>query len=164
MVHAKEVLLDQLGACHNDPSWFPTILEALQGLTLEQAVWRENENTHSIWEIVQHLTFWNKRWLERFKNEGSYLKSDNESTFNIEQIEITEHRWKLAVDELDSVLSQWRSVLDNYSESKVESEIPNFSVVAPWWAAISNLNIHNAYHIGQIIYIRKLSNNWTNKY
>lgn len=35
----KDILLDQLAACHNDLSWFPTFLDSVEGLTAEQADW-----------------------------------------------------------------------------------------------------------------------------
>ena len=35
-----------------------------------------------------------------------------------------------------------------------------FPVPAQWWAILGNVVTHNAYHIGQIIYIRKLQKSW----
>lgn len=40
-----------------------------------------------------------------------------------------------------------------------------FPVAAKWWGILGNISTHNAYHIGQIVYIRKLQKVWiTNEY
>lgn len=156
MVHSKkDVLLDQLAACQNDPSWFPTIEEALAGLTAEQAAWSENEST-SIWQIVHHLAFWNYRWLRRFKEgKEAFDKVDNEMTFSVSGTEITEDEWQLTVDKLNRSFADWRETLATCDESKLDEPIPTFAPEARWWGAISNLCTHNAYHIGQIVLMKK---------
>jgi hypothetical protein len=55
------------------------------------------------------------------------------------------------------VLLRWQELL---SEEKVESDVNGFPGTVKWWAIIGNVSTHNAYHIGQIIYIRKLQNSW----
>jgi uncharacterized damage-inducible protein DinB len=56
-------------------------------------------------------------------------------------------------DRLIAVLLQWQELL---TESKLEQEVNGFPEPARWWEIISNAAMHNAYHIGQIVYIRKL--------
>ncbi len=71
----KSVLLAQLKSTHNSQEWFVPAIPALAGLTVEQAVWKpgsENHSSsdnHSIAQLVNHLTFWNKRQLAKFKGE-----------------------------------------------------------------------------------------------
>ncbi|PEO24713.1 DltD domain-containing protein, partial [Bacillus wiedmannii] len=36
-------------------------------------------------------------------------------------------------------------------------------VSAKWWEILANVTTHNAYHIGQIIYIRKLQKSYENE-
>jgi hypothetical protein len=31
---------------------------------------------------------------------------------------------------------------------------------SPWWSPLAQQNIHNAYHIGQIVLLRKLQGAW----
>ncbi|MDR2995752.1 MAG: DUF1572 domain-containing protein, partial [Bacillus cereus] len=44
-----------------------------------------------------------------------------------------------------------------------ESDVIGFPVSAKWWEVLSNVTTHNAYHIGQIIYIRKLQKSFDNE-
>jgi uncharacterized damage-inducible protein DinB len=159
----KDVLLDQLAACHNDPSWFPTFLDSVQGLTAEQAVWRKDDSSHSIWQLVSHLTYWNQKWLSYFVDNEIFVGNgtDNISTFNIKE-EINEENWRTAVDNLDAAYMEFRNVLADSPESKLDTQVPNYPGHCPWWGALSNLCTHNAYHIGQIVFIRK-QQGWANR-
>lgn len=160
----RTILLDQLGACQDDESWFVPLSIALDGLTPEQAAWQEPTTINSIWQIVNHLSFWNERWLKRFQGIMIPLEPvDNNSTFDLLKHNCTLTEWQEAIDKLNSVLSEWRRAISECSESKFLTPIPNYELDAPWWAAISNLVTHNAYHIGQIVQIRKIQGSWNLK-
>lgn len=60
-------------------------------------------------------------------------------------------------ERLLEVLLQWQEILTN---EKLDSDVLGFPVAAKWWEILRNATTHNAYHIGQIIYIRKLQKNW----
>ncbi|MGE8205514.1 DinB family protein [Heyndrickxia sp. NPDC080065] len=156
MVHAKDVLSDQLLANANDPSWYLPFLDSVENLSEEEAFWKPNENTHSIAEIVQHLLYWNETWQIRYQksdfNAVPFIGNNNNSFI------ITENQtFNDLKEELLKVLLQWQSLL---TEEKLESNVDNFPVPARWWAILGNVATHNAYHIGQIIYIRKLQKGW----
>ncbi|WP_096272148.1 DinB family protein [Paucisalibacillus globulus] len=156
MVHAKDVLLDQLLANANDPSWYVPFTHSIKRLSEEQAFWKPNEESNSIAEIVQHLLYWNQTWQTR------YLKSHVDAVPSIENnnnsfIVPENHTFARLTDQLLEVLLLWQTLLE---EEKVESKVNGFSEDVKWWQVLGNVSTHNAYHIGQIIYIRKLQNSW----
>src|SRR5215469_16862331 len=65
----KSILLDQLKTTHNKQEWFVPVIQAINGLTPEQAMWKENAANHSIGQLVNHLIFWNQQQLSNFKGE-----------------------------------------------------------------------------------------------
>jgi uncharacterized damage-inducible protein DinB len=152
IVHGKEVLSNQLLANANDPSWYLPFSDSVANLSEEQAFWKPNSDSHSIAEIVQHLLYWNETWQTRYKkshvdavpsignNNESFFIKENEKFFDIKE-------------KLLEVLLNWQELL---SEFVVESEVNGFPVPAKWWEILGNVTTHNAYHIGQIVYIRKL--------
>ena len=156
MVHAKDVISDQLLANANDPSWYMPFSDSIRGLTEDQAFWKPNEESNSIAEIVQHLLYWNQTWQTRYKkshvaavpsignNNNSFIIPENHSFADLKK-------------QLLEVLILWQELL---SEEKVESEVNGFSGHVKWWEVLGNVSTHNAYHIGQIIYIRKLQKSW----
>jgi uncharacterized damage-inducible protein DinB len=159
----KEFLLDQLEVCRNVESWIQPLSAALENLSLEDISWRQNNFTHTIGEIVYHLYFYNERWLRRFKGEIPIeVIESNASTFR-EMENLTREDWQELVERLDENLANWQQAINEADESKLYESIPNFPVDAIWWRALSNLCTHNAYHIGQILYIRKAQDSWVSK-
>ncbi|WP_228552259.1 DinB family protein [Gracilibacillus salitolerans] len=65
-MNVKDIFLAQLNACHEN-TWFVALLNSIDGLTEEQASWKPSETTNSIFEIVNHLIFYNQRYLNSFK-------------------------------------------------------------------------------------------------
>ncbi|MET3728079.1 putative damage-inducible protein DinB [Fictibacillus halophilus] len=156
MVHVKSLLADQLLANANDASWYLPFNETVENLTEEEAFWKPSENCHSIAEIVQHLLYWNKTWQTRYiqsRVQAVPSIGDNDKSFFIPE----NQKFSQLKEQLLVVLLQWQNLL---SEEKVESEVNGFPVPAKWWEIIGNAATHNAYHIGQIIMIRKLQKSW----
>lgn len=151
----KSILVDQLTACYNDKSWFVPLADILTDLTLKEAV-SENQYKQSIWSIVNHLIYWNEKWLERFNAEEFELNSaiNNKETFALNQDQLNEFGWKESLIRLENVFRNWKIALEESDESKLTKQLPEY-FNAPWWGVVSNMSIHNAYHIGQIIMLKK---------
>lgn len=113
----KDILIEQLNALH-DNHWFVSLHNALKGLTEEQASWKSTEKTNSIWEIVNHLIYYNDRYLERFKgNAVSKVKGGNETTF----LKREELDWPSTIERMEAIMSEWRSALQECNPEKLNS-------------------------------------------
>jgi hypothetical protein len=144
----KSLLVQQLKNTHTDQDWFVPVKIAVDGLTVQQSNWKDSTDNHSIGELVSHLIFWNERVLIAFKgNVLPDFNDDNELTFQ----KINERDWELAAKKLDSIQTEWERVTEKATQKQVKE----------WSASIANIAAHNAYHTGQIIYIRK-RNGWWN--
>ena len=144
----KSILLEQLKTTHTQEDWFVPANVALEGLTAAQAIWKDNSNNnHSIGQLANHLIFWDLQVLAKFKGEKpASFSGDNNETFSA----VDQTTWDATVKRLDSVLTAWESAIESADETKLTS----------WYATIAHISTHNAYHIGQIIYIRKLQGSW----
>jgi uncharacterized damage-inducible protein DinB len=152
MIHAKEVLEGQLLAGANDPSWHLPFIQAVEGITEEAALLKPGAGSNSIAELTQHLLYWNQTWQTRYE-EGRIdvvpSIGDNNSSFILPE-NVT---FAQLSAELLKVLLRWQELL---SEDSLETQVTGFPAPARWWEIISNAAMHNAYHIGQIVYARKL--------
>ena len=143
----KGILLAQLRTTHNDKDWFVPANIAVAGLTPEQASWRDNAGNHPIGQLANHLVFWNQQQLAKFKGEAPPKYSgDNNETFN----SFDTAKWAATVQQLDKVLADWETAIETADDAKLRS----------WYSTIAHISTHNAYHIGQIVYIRKLQRSW----
>jgi uncharacterized damage-inducible protein DinB len=146
----KSILSAQLKSTHSKEDWFVPINKALEGVTAEQAVWKDASGNHSIGQLANHILFWNERELQKFKGQKETpFSGNNEETFN----SFDKARWAQTVKKLDEVLSELEKIVENADEASLKS----------WAEDISNISTHNAYHTGQIIFVRKLQGSWTVK-
>lgn len=155
MVQAKEVLSNQLLANANDPSWYVTFTESVQGLSEDEALWKSDEDSNSIAELVQHLLYWNQTWQTRYREASVHAVPSVESnnlTFELPQGTSFEQLQTRLLE----VLLDWQSLL---TEAQLAEDVPEFPG-SQWWEIVGNVTTHNAYHIGQIVCIRKLQKSW----
>ena len=151
----KELLIEQFTACYDEDAWFVSARTALDGVTGEQAAWKPAGVDNSIWENVNHMIFWNERWLQRYRGELNEPQDvENKGTFKSDETD-----WQAALVKLYSVLDEWRENLVDIKDDKLNSKV-NASYREPWWKPLAHQNIHNAYHIGQILLLRKLQGAW----
>jgi hypothetical protein len=143
----KSILLEQLKTTHNVKDWFVPPNVAVEGLTAAQANWKDSSDNHSIAQLTTHLLFWNSQMLAKFKNEKpDAFSGNNKETFS----PVDEKSWAATVKKLDEVLTEIEKIVENADESALNQMA----------STIAHIGTHNAYHTGQILYIRKMKGWW----
>lgn len=146
-VSLKTILLEQLRTTHNVQDWFVPADSAIAGLTAAQAMWKDSTENHSIAQLTNHLIFWNAQILAKFKGEQpAAFDGNNKETFS----GVTETTWPQTVQKLDSILTEIENAVMAADENKLKS----------WYSTLYHIGTHNAYHTGQILYIRKMKGWW----
>jgi uncharacterized damage-inducible protein DinB len=146
-VTLKSILLEQLRTTHDVKDWFVPASVAVQGLTPEQASWTDGKGNHSIGQLANHLVFWNRQSLAKFKGEKpEKFSGNNDETFN----NFDSKSWNKTVQDLDAVMKEIEKVVEQADDAKLKA-------IA---SRVAHIGTHNAYHVGQIIYIRRLQGSW----
>ena len=143
----RSILLEQLRTTHSEKDWFVPINVAVEGLTAEQASWKDGSGNHSVGQLTNHLLFWNGRELTKFKGEPEEkFSGDNEETFN----NFDSKKWNDTVKQIDQVMTELEKLVETADEKNLQA----------WASEIAHIGTHNAYHVGQIIFVRKLQGSW----
>ncbi len=143
----RSVLLDQLRSTHNQKDWFVDANTAVAGLSAEQARWTDGKGNHSVGQLTYHLIYWDARNLAKFKGETlAKFSGDNDETFN----QFDAKNWAETVRQLDQVMTEWEKAVEGADDKKLEE----------WAPIISRIATHNAYHIGEIVFVRKEQGSW----
>ena len=146
----REVLLAELKSTHNSEEWFAPANVAVKGLTAEQASWTDGKGNHSVGQLAYHLAFWDRRSLDKLTGQTSpKYDGNNDETFD----KFDTARWDQTVRDLDDVMNQ----LEKWVETADEKALAENAQM------IAHISTHNAYHIGQIIYVRKEQGSWDPK-
>ena len=146
----RTTLLQQLKSTHNKEEWFVPANIAVDGVTAEQASWKDGSGNHSIGQLTHHLVFWNERTLKNLKGEKQEkFEGNNDETFDSFDLKT----WNDLVKRLDAVMIGIEKIVSDAPEAKLKEIAPT----------IANISTHNAYHTGQIIFVRKLQKSWNPK-
>ena len=143
----RSILLHELKTTHTEKEWFVPVNIALEGLTPEQAMWKDSSGNHSVGQLAYHIAFWNERQLYKFNHQPEpKFSGDNEETFN----SFDKAKWTATISRVDSILTALENAIETADEATLKELYPT----------IANISTHNAYHTGQIIYQRKLQGAW----
>jgi len=146
----RELLLAELRSTHANAEWFVPANTAVKGLTAEQASWTDGKGNHSVGQLAYHLVFWNRQNLARLKGEApEAFSGNNDETFN----KFDTKTWNDIVQQLDDVMKQLEHWIETADDAKLKDAAPTFT----------HISTHNAYHIGQIIFVRKEQGSWDPK-
>ena len=97
----RSVLLEQLRTTHSEKDWFVPIDVAVEGLTADQASWKDGSGNHSVGQLTNHLLFWNRRELAKFKGEPEEkFSGNNDETFN----NFDTKKWNDTAKQLDQLM------------------------------------------------------------
>ncbi|MEI4804249.1 DinB family protein [Bacillus sp. NPDC077411] len=157
----KTLLLQQWASCLDEEDWFPPLEKVLEDITFEQAIWKPVEGKmNSIWELVCHLLFYKKRLLMRFLGETANepQAEDNESTFRLPTE--TFQNWKKTKQEYFYVHRELEKILAKSEYEDLYRHIPGERSLV---LELKSLALHDAYHIGQIVFLSKMQGAWAGK-
>ena len=143
----RSILLEQLKTTHDTKDWFVDANTAVSGLTPEQASWRDSSGNHSVGQLAYHLVFWNQRSLQKAKGVSQEkFSGNNEETFD----KFDAKQWSDLQKQLDQVMKDWEAFVQSADEKTLEK---NASLIA-------HVGTHNAYHVGEIVMVRKENKMW----
>jgi uncharacterized damage-inducible protein DinB len=146
----REVLLAELRSTHTTAEWFVPANTAVKGLTAEQANWTDGKGNHSVGQLAYHLVFWNRRNLALLKGEKlEKFVGNNDETFD----KFDSKTWTETVKQLDDVMNELEKWVETADEAKLKESARVFT----------HISTHNAYHVGQIIFVRKEQGSWDPK-
>jgi len=146
----REVLLAELKSTHDNEDWFVPANIAVKDLTAEQANWTDGKGNHSVGQLAYHIVYWNRQNLARLKGETpEKFSGNNDETFD----KFDSKKWNETVQQLDQVMKDLEKWVETADEAKLKESASTFT----------HISTHNAYHIGQIIYVRKQQGSWDPK-
>ena len=156
-----DLLIHEWDFTYDKEDWYPPIQHALSGLTAAQASWRPpGEAANTIWENVSHLLYYKERFLERLKgNDPVPTANNNDDTFaNVGESD-DEEAWQATLARLKAVHEGVREVLTSLTEKDFDRPAPTVSL----GTSVTSIIMHDAYHTGQIVQIRKLQGSWPSR-
>ncbi|MED1864331.1 DinB family protein [Fictibacillus nanhaiensis] len=147
-----EFLVNVLDSTFDKESWYAPLKASMEGLTAKQASWKPpGEATKSIWENVNHLIYYKERLVATLENR-EWKRIDGNDTFFITKVTEDDDDWNLTIERADNVHNKLKDLLikmssEDFKENGLESDL-------------IDIFLHDAYHTGQIMLLRKMQGSW----
>jgi uncharacterized damage-inducible protein DinB len=125
----------------------PALMEVLNGLTPEQAQQRLT-HTHSIIELVAHMTSWRTFVYKRMEGDTEYTVSDE---MNFPQVT----DWPQVLQALEKSQERLLKAIETFPETKLTEIVPHGSHQYTYYILLHGIIHHDIYHTGQIMLMRK---------
>jgi uncharacterized damage-inducible protein DinB len=129
----------------------PAVEEALDGVNAKMAAARVRGSTHSIWQIVKHMTFWQdtaRDWLKGSTRRPAPGEDWSQIT------DKSEAAWQQARKDLRRAYDQLRDEVLLLDEKHLEE--PIFEAMSKVEVVLHGIIQHNIYHAGQISLLKKM--------
>lgn len=154
----KALLLHNWSCTYEQEDWYPPLRDALSGVTAAQASWRPcGEAANTIWENVSHLLYYKERLLHRLLGTEFPLSADsNDDTFVPSGGAEDEAAWQATQQRMERVHRLIQEKLASLPDEAFDQPLPT----SPAAQSIMSIILHDAYHTGQIVQIRKLQGSW----
>lgn len=152
-ITVKKTVLATMHYAFDKTVWHPALEQALKDVSAEQASWRPAEGRNTIWEIVRHVTLWKSGLLKGWEALAAQDVFKDYSAQDWQPVP-QEAIWEEDVAELIAVSRAFIAQIEQDAEEVLLST-PEGSKTPRIWNVINNAT-HDAYHAGQIMYLRKL--------
>lgn len=157
-----DTFLRQLDQNWDQEDWIVPLSAALEGLTPEQAAWKPAEGCSTIWQLVNHINYYNTRTLNRLRGEApAGNATTNDETFGDAGDPEDTEGWKRTVREAESLYHSIRAALAGLQDEALDKALNEPGSNGMTLGEFLSIWItHDGYHSGQIVLLRKLQGCW----
>lgn len=152
-MNRTDLLIRMLDTTYDQESWYAPFKPAIEGLTAEQACWRpDGEATKTIWENVNHLTYYKERLTAKLEGREWTQTLDGNDTFYLTEQINDDKEWGAVVERVESAHGRLREALSKTTAEMLEENSLEEKLL--------DIMMHDAYHTGQIMQLRKMQGSW----
>ena len=147
-------LSDQIRRAFEGEAWHgDSLLELLTGVTASQAAARPIPDAHSIWELLLHITAWDRAVLRRTQGTAVTL-SDEENFPSIK--DTGEAAWNKTLDSARRTHDELVKAVAAFPDSRLQEQVPGKTAsYYDFFYMFSGIVQHELYHAGQIALLKK---------
>ena len=125
----------------------PAVMEVLDGITPEQSQFKF-PNTHSIAELVAHMTAWRIFVLKKIEDNLEYTVATDANFPSVD--------WTTALEELANSQRDLLASLEGFDPARLHEIVPHDSYTyTTFYMLLHGLIHHDLYHAGQIAIMKK---------
>ncbi|MEO7989569.1 MAG: DinB family protein [Chryseolinea sp.] len=141
-------IISLLKSTFEKKAWYgSSVKEVLGDISADQATNRI-ANTHSIIELVGHMTAWRTFVIKKLEGDVDYKVTDDlnfPSPFT----------WETSLKDLEESQAKLIEAIQKFDSSRLHDLVPHNSYKYSFYGLLHGIIHHDTYHIGQIELIKK---------
>jgi uncharacterized damage-inducible protein DinB len=145
MAEIKKIINTLKHTFEKDAWHGPAVMEVLTGITEKQSAVKIG-NSHSIIELVTHMTAWRNYVIEKLKGNELFELSEEQNFPN-------EKDWKKALADLEQSQHDLIVALEATPDERLQQVVPGRKF--KFYTMLHGIIHHDIYHIGQIQLVKK---------
>lgn len=146
-----QFLAQSLQNLYDGTPWIDVIYaEHLKRVNAHQSVQSFN-GSNNIWQLVNHIIYWNQRVLRYIQNEQPEQDGDLPDFYLPENH--GEENWQATQHRLQHSVEQLAAAIRAFPEDKLYENFPGTNQPAAYY--FHGVIEHSAYHLGQIVLLEK---------
>jgi uncharacterized damage-inducible protein DinB len=147
-----EAFADQIEKSITGPAWYGlSVVEAISDVNAEEALFRLDEGSHSIWQQVWHLNNWIGVFHNRLNGKETPWLPEEEDWPSTEGL--NEREWKKTQATMIESHKGFVEVARKLSDSQLNEQVPGKDY--SFGFMLQGITQHVAYHTGQIVLVKK---------
>jgi len=157
-------LADALVGWLSDPDngWFTSFVEAIKGLTDEQAAEIPSAGFNCIWAVLNHMSYCQEYVLHLLRGESEdTMEREGKKDWQPIVRPYEEQAWRADCEHLLALNKELSQVVAFFSDEELAK--PYASGKAPRYQIIQGIIAHNCYHTNEVISIRHMLGYWLEK-
>ncbi len=137
--------------------WAHSMLDALEGLTAEQAAWKaagpqpQQKGAHSIWEIVNHATYWKEYLVQCLDGRTPAASESDEISWHVETV--SAEAWDRTLTQLKRTHN---ALIRRLRARQLDLNKPFPGAKSKTGEMLFGVLAHDLYHTGQIVVLRQM--------
>ena len=126
--------------------------EILDDIDFETAQWRSHEKGNSIWQLVNHISFWREVVAARL-NSRKYAPTEKTGLEDI--IVVDAQAWHEAKSHFEEASRRLHKAILNFDNDRLLDLLD--SRAGTYYYNITGLIQHDAFHLGQIMLLKRMA-------
>jgi uncharacterized damage-inducible protein DinB len=159
LVNLADLLRFQRELSWEKEEWFVPLSAALEGVGAAEASWQPPGAGNTIWQMVNHINYWNEWILSYITGRPAPERIANEATFGAPGSAADVAGWQATLERTRRIADEIRTELAKLTDADLERPLGSRTL----GEALASWMLHDAHHVGQILLIRKQQGSWPAK-
>ena len=116
-------IASQVGRSHRGGAWHgPSVMETLEGVDAAKASAKPHPELHSIWELVLHVTAWQRMGLQSIEG-GEYVSMIGVEDWPLVPADQSPEAWEEATREMAGVNERLVAAIRAFPEERLDERV-----------------------------------------